>query len=281
MPIDPSWSAFYQNAPFTQAPGFEQIISSAGGTPGTNPTAANALRDYASQFSQMFEQETGQVPTTADFQNFFSNVLIPNLPGSLGSGGSANIPQNVLYQGEQGLLNNLYGQNIASQNVKNATSLSQQTLSGLNSLAPQLQTYLKNVLTQLQPDLITSLNAQGLTDTGGLNEAFAGAASDATSRILGPAFAGATGLVPGAANLTIGSQIPNQVNQGNTGLANLFQLQGSSADAYNRAYQGGYWGSAFNTNPSPLQMIGGNILGGVSAGFGNALGHAFTPQPTA
>lgn len=151
---------------------------------GLEPRLASQLQNYGQQFKTFFENYVGRTPTQDEASQFFKQGVQPNLaqittPGS-------NISENFGDFTKQFIADNYLraAQDYAAQQLQSqqdeANRLSgvfrNQGRQAISDTEARLKEYQTGLFEKLRPQLLTSLQAQGLLNTGGLNEAFGGAA---------------------------------------------------------------------------------------------------------
>jgi hypothetical protein len=152
---------------------------------------ANELQQRDSLYRSTFQQFVGRDPTDGEMRQMFSQIA----------------PKDALYTGDvndQGKIRDITKQFIGdnfqnqAQDVTNQRLLAQQGQA--NQLADLFRTqgrqaisdtesglldYQQKLFEKLRPNLITSLQSQGLLNTGGLNQAMAGAQEDFANNVQG------------------------------------------------------------------------------------------------
>lgn len=221
-------------------------INRPGGSPTPNAQDAKnytgLVNSAASQFASQFENLVGRAPTQDETNKFYTNFIIPHsndIGSSYGSTFNQQIDSNI---------NQFVGENYQKAAQDYATQQLQGQQDQANSLADLFRTqgnqaisdtesslldYQSQLFDRLRPNLLTSLKAQGLLDTGGLNEALAGQQGD---------------LANSAANYVAQLKLQNDQQ------ANNIAFSGASAP-----YQ--YQQSQIMNQPGQLQAAGQNALG--------------------
>lgn len=227
-------------------PAFESIFNGGGFDQHQADVTNQRLTDLGGQFSSQFTNLVGRAPTKDELNQFFQQSaggIIKNSPGGMPEGDSTNVRNQIVnYVGDNF---NKAAQDFATQQLTDqqgqASSLADlfrtQGRQAISNTESGLLDYQQRLFERLRPNLITSLQAQGLLNTGGLNEALAGAQKD-----LGTAAQGA--LLD--ANLNNENQA-NAIAYGGAAAPYLFKqnaitqqpgyLQSTGADALNRAFQ--------------------------------------------
>lgn len=248
------------------------------------------MTGYADEFRSQFKNVIGRDPSKEEFGEFFKH-LTNDQPWT------QIINPNQLSQEVTGLLQNRFSSLAADEAEKRARSKAEAAVApgsafdvwqnayrnSLSETEKSLSDYQTRLFEKLRPNLLTSLQAQGLLNTGALNEAFAGAAkdlSDESSRYIAQAKGG------------IEADIANRrydimASPGNFGLQTTYSgipnLYSGGQAALDRAYQGYLTNMNFENQMelmrasrpdrvSPLSQYGGLILGGIASGFGQGLG---------
>lgn len=139
-----------------------------------------------SSFSAQFQNLVGRAPTSDEQSAFVNQYVIPNT-NNLTNAGSAQRQNTSQYVNDyintynQGAAKDYATQQLTSQQgeANRLGDLFQsQGKSAINDTEQTLLDYQSKLFDKLRPNLITSLQAQGLLNTGGMNEAFAGKAKD-------------------------------------------------------------------------------------------------------
>lgn len=285
----------FSKAPYAQSPALSGILQSYNASGKGRAQASQDIQSYATTFQQMFNSFVGRDPTAQEYDQFLQNVVVNDQPWA------KTLDANQLRQETQGLLSQFYtgaAQETAQKKLQDQSQAAvasgspfdvwqQSYTKSLGDVENSLMDFQSRLFEKLRPNLLTSLKAQGLLDTGALNTAFAGAANDLTSNVqnymaqarnqaatdianrryditsqpTNYALQNAFNTVP---NLTAsGQQALQNVygNMVNTNMANLnYQNQ---LDLYNRQQ---------SDQPSLLAQYGGQILGGTAGGFGQNVG---------
>jgi hypothetical protein len=292
----------FSSLPYANSPAFQALLQGFGSDPNRtlpNPNAIgqwqSIIKGYGDTFASQFQNLAGRAPTADEYNTFFSQVINPMQPWN------KTPDQAAINTDTQGLLANTFSGTIADaqtqkgQQQANAataenpqgtaspfdvwqTSLTNST----NSLDSQLQDYQARLFEKIRPQLLTSLQSQGLLDTGALNTAFAGAASDLTNAEQGYVANAKQQNAQTIANQKYAIQsspsntalqntfstIPNLTSSGQTALNNAFSnyMQTNASNlAYNNQLN---FMNAYQANqPSLLSQYGGQILGGTAAGL--------------
>lgn len=153
------------------------------------------LNNATDQFASSFKNLVGRAPTQDEINQFLSQSagsLISNAAN--GTGRSEQDQQSILNG-----INQFVGQNFHQAAQDYATQQLQQQQAGWNNLADtalsqgndainatqqSLLDYQSKLFDRVRPNLLTSLKAQGLLDTGGMNDAVAGVQGDLANNAL-------------------------------------------------------------------------------------------------
>lgn len=240
------------------------------------------VNDFASQFENL----VGRAPTQDEIGKFVSNYVVPN---------TRNLTDPNSSQRQQGgsFINQFVGQNFQNAAKDYATQQLEGQQGEANRLADlyrtqgnnaisgieqQLLDYQSKLFDKLRPNLLTSLKAQGLLDTGGLNEAIAGKqgdlaneASNYLAQLKYQNEMGANDIAFGGASAPyyykqgIITQQPEQMfAQGQNALNFNNQMYMSNLDY---AHQLGLIQAQQQNKPSFLTSLGHNMLTGFSNAF--------------
>lgn len=202
------------------------------------------LRGFDTQFRTEFERLVGRNPGADEAAKMYETVFMPNL-------GAFNDPNSYQYQrfGDQvrSEVSNLFQPQV-EQNV--STQLQQQQgeanrladlfrtqgNEAINGVEQSLLGYQQKLFERLRPNLITSLQAQGLLNTGGLNQALAGQqadlANEAGQQVADLRFQNEQGANEIAFS---GAAAPYEFQRGQT-LSRLPQAQAFAEGAMNRLF---------------------------------------------
>lgn len=152
---------------------------------------ATELQNRDSLFRNTFEQFVGRAPTDGEMAQMFGQIA----------------PHDALYTGspeEQGKFRDITKQFVGDTFQKQAQDYTNHQLEqqqgqanqladlfrtqgrqAINDTESGLLNYQQKLFEKLRPNLITSLQAQGLLNTGGLNDAMAGAQEDFANNVQG------------------------------------------------------------------------------------------------
>lgn len=293
-----------QDLPYYNTPAFQNLINNISGqserTLVNQQNASsfqNDIKGYANAFTSQFQSLAGRPPTADEYNTFFEQVVNPAKPWEV----RGNVDQNALNLGATNLLGTVFQPTIADAQKQKATQQAAEATApgsafdvwqnayqnSINDTEKALTDYQSRLFEKIRPQLITSLQAQGLLNTGALNDAFAGANADLTNGNLGfianarqqanqdiaNQRYGIMSAPQNAALTTTLNTIPNLTQQGQGALQNIWNntMQNNAYDLQLRNQQALM--DRQNANqPSPLNQYGGLILGGIAGGFGSGLG---------
>lgn len=205
---------------------------------------AGRLGAVGDEFKNLFTNLVGRAPTNDELNQFFkesASQVVTNSANGLGR--SEQDPTGVRNQVAQyvGDTFQKQAQDYATQQLQDqqgqANSLADlfrtQGNAAISSTEQSLLDYQSKLFDRLRPNLITSLQSQGLLNTGGMNEAIAGVQGD---------------LANNASNYIAGLKLQNE--QG----ANQIAFGGASAPYY-------YKQNLIASQPGQLQAAAQNALG--------------------
>jgi hypothetical protein len=158
---------------------------------GSNATADlhNRLNAVGTQFTQLWTNLVGRAPTPDELDAFYStnagNIIANSANGTARSETDPTNVRNQIaqYVGDTGqrAAQDYATQQLEAQQAK-ANELADlfrtQGRKAISDTEAGLLDYQNRLFERLRPNLLTSLQAQGLLNTGGMNEAFAGKAKD-------------------------------------------------------------------------------------------------------
>lgn len=165
---------------------YNQILQKGAGAGWDSNNTSSKLDQYHSQFANLYQNLVGAAPTDEDSAKFFSTVGNDVLNSDAGfsrttSTDLSNQTKGFISDTFQGKAQDVAQQQLQAQQGQ-AQSLADlyrsQGREAISSVEGQLQDYQSRLFDKLRPQLMTSLQSQGLLNTGGLNEAFAGQAKD-------------------------------------------------------------------------------------------------------
>ncbi len=259
-----------------------------------NLTDNNALNQYqlddagrdrmnvlGGQFASMFENFVGRKPTDTETSTFIGQYVNPNR-GELLNSGSARSQDPYTYLTQ--FVNNTYQPAAKDQAMEQLTQqqgeanrlsdlFRTQGRQAINDTETQLADYQSKLFERLRPNLITSLQAQGLLNSGGLNTALAGAAGDLGTAAQGSLIDQRLQNEQQANAIKFGGQsAPYEYQRGNT-LNGLDYMRGQGASAMDNAYKTFLTNMNFQ-NQMALQR---QSMGGGKGGFFQQLGNSMAP----
>lgn len=288
----------FQGQPYANSQIFQNLIKNFSdrgvqfGVDTSQPTF-NQVSSYAEEFRAQFNNAAGRDPNQQEYDQFFNHLMneapwVSSIPASqmqndvqslLGTQFSSDI-NNAALAGNQAKANAAIAPGSAFDVWKQAV------LGNVQNTQQQLQDYQQKLFQKLQPQLLTSLQAKGLLDTGGLNQAFAGAATDLTNanqayiadlqnqtnqNIANQQYAIQSS--PTNTALQTSLSIPsNLTSNGQTALNNAFN-QSLQQSLLNQQFgnQQNLLNQQYANQPSYLQQVGGTIAGGLASGIGRGL----------
>lgn len=290
------------------------------------PTAGN-IQNYTNQinsltdrFSTLFQNSVGRAPNEAEIATFVNQYVVPNTsnlahPDSLNNQFQDQYLNNFVgstyaqaaqdeatkkLQGQQSQYNDLANL-FRNQGVSAINNYSSAMDKGLSDTESQLMDFQGRLFDKLRPNLITSLQAQGLLDTGGLNQALAGAQKDLSNSAQDTLISSRLNAAQNVANLKLENdqaanqiaqgaamqpldfqrqmalnQVPNYYQQGQTAMQNVYN-QITDLNSYNRQIGLMQLQAKLqeDAQPSFLKTLGQNF----AASTGNSLGQWLSPNP--
>lgn len=276
--------------PYGKSSSVQDILNSYKGAGKPLANAAKDIKSYGTTFQQMFASMVGRDPTEEEFNQFFSNVVKNDTPWS------KSLDQTQLRQETSGLLSQFYTRTAQEEAQKRAEATSTAAVApgsafdvwsnsyrnSINDVSTALQDYQSRLFEKLRPQLLTSLKAQGLLDTGALNTAFAGAAKDlgeSSSNYLAQAKTGIEqdiaqqkyGLMSAPTQFKLSNAfntVPQLTQFGQTALQNVYgNLTNQNMFNQQAALQRDLANQQYANQPSLLSQYGGMILGGAAGGL--------------
>lgn len=252
---------------------------------------ANTISQDLEKFASKFTSLVGRAPTDAEKNTFVDQFVVPNAA----SIGAANTS---LYQDKGNYITGFIGdtfqkqaEDVASQKLTEqqgqandlANLFRTQGTQAINSTEQSLLDYQQKLFDRLRPNLITSLQTQGLLNTGGVNQAVAGAQADLATagtealrearfnneqQANAIAFSGASAPYEFQRN-SIVNKVPYLQAQSQNALQNNYNTFLSNL-GFNQqiALQNNAAKIAANSQPGFLQRMGQNFAGS----FGNSAG---------
>lgn len=164
--------------------GFNKAVNEAGRKWGGSGT--DTVEQAALTFNTLFKNLVGRDPSADEANQFYTSTLAQR-PWEYGSAGSQESLR--LRDTATQFINDNY--QSAMEDEANKRLVGQQAEAGrlsdlfrsqgneaINSMEASLLDYQSKLFERLRPNLITSLQAQGLLNTGGLNQAVVGAQND-------------------------------------------------------------------------------------------------------
>jgi hypothetical protein len=262
------------------------------------------LNTATDQFKSSFSNLVGRDPTQDEINQFLSQSagsLITSSNG--GTGRSENDQQSILNQINQFVGQNFHkaAQDYATQQLQDqqgqwqglADTARSQGNDAINNVQSSLLDYQSKLFDRLRPNLLTSLKAQGLLDTGGLNEAEAGVqgdlANNASQYIAGLKYQNETN----ANNISLGGKAaPIQFAQSNatgqpdylTGVSNgaMGFNNGTYMDNLNYQHQLGLIGAQTSAQaslqPSFMRTLGQSFASNFGSTVGSNVGNQIVPS---
>ena len=267
------------------------------GDPGARQRILDSITNTGDTFKSLFTNLVGRAPTDSELGQFFSRakdqLVTDRLPSSAQD--ENNYIQQFINQNFQQAAKDYATQQLQAQQSE-ATGLANQyrTLGqqALDSTSKYLQDYQAQLEQRLMPQIQASLQAQGLLNTGALNEAIAGTNKDLNAQTQGYLADANLQLQNQANQIQFGgasapylyqqSNIMNQVpylqQQGQAALGfgnqNYFNNQ---AFQQQLALQNSYFNNLQNSQPSFLRTLGQSF----ASSFGNKSGQYAAQAPFA
>lgn len=168
----------------------QQLLQGQAASAGNNAAAGditNRLHSVGDEFSNLFTNLVGRAPTDDELSQFFSQSggsVIANSPLQRSETNPTDVRNQIAqYVGDtfQGAAKDYATQQLTAQQGQ-ANSLADlfrtQGNSAISDTENSLLDYQTKLFNQIRPGLITSLQAQGLLNTGGMDEALAGQQAD-------------------------------------------------------------------------------------------------------
>ncbi len=286
----------FKDTPYFNSPAFQEYINKFTADPGNalqnegnTQGWINNIKGYGDTFRQIFNNYVGRDPNEGEFSQFFSSVVMPKYPHSLDT---TNLRQETT-----GLIDQFYRRTAEDEAVNRAKTEANSAVApgsaydtwansyrqSISDTEKSLMDYQSRLFEKLRPQLLTSLQSQGLLNTGALNEAFAGAAKDlgeGTQNFLAGARSAADAdianrrydIASSPSNYALQREftaIPNLTASGQTALQNVWQglLQQREFDQQNKMAS-----MSQGEKPSALSQWGGLILGNMAGGWASNLG---------
>lgn len=257
------------------------------------------VNQLGSQFSNSFQNLVGRAPTQDELNKFVTDYVIPHTndlaqPGSMIRQNPSTYLNDFVGNTFQGAAKDYATQQLTDQQGQAnflADQYRQQGNQSINQTQQSLLDFQSQLFDKLRPNLITSLQSQGLLDTGGLNQAMAGAQKDLANSASGYlmdarlqnenaanqiAFAGASAPFQYKQN-NIMNQVPYMQQQGQQAMSNGYNNFLTNMNYQNQlglmAQQNKY---QEGMQPSFLRTLGQSFAGSL----GQAGGQWFSPNPS-
>lgn len=295
--MDNPYLKLFQDAEYFNDPEFRNIISqyqnkaNEFGVDNSLP-AYQQVSGYADDFRQQFQNKVGRPPNESEYAIFFKSLGAAGPWGQESTGFATKNKEMT-----RGLISDYFSSTAEEEATKRAEAMANKAVApgsafdvwqnqyrdSLNTVEKSLMDYQTRLFEKLRPSLITSLNTQGLLNSGALNKAFAGAASDladTSSSYLANARGAVDqdianqryGIMKAPGDFALSSnfnRIPNLYSSGQTALNNVFN---SYLQDQNFQNQMKLMESQRQEQPSLLATLGGQILGGAAAGYASRFG---------
>ncbi len=251
----------------------------------------STINQYANTFKNMFTDKVGRPPTSDEYNTFFDEVVVPDQPwavaanlGNVGEKTKTTLSDYFTTAAQEQAQKK--AQEASAAAVAPGSAFDQWATGYRNSISgveQSLQDFQSRLMERIRPQLLTSLQSQGLLNTGALNEAFAGTAGDLTSAAQNYVAQARGGAEQDIANqkfnllslpyqqqqqYTMG-QLPSLAANGQNALQNVWN-QNAMNQQFNQQNQ--LLDRQMGNQPSLLQQYGGMILGGTAGGAGQGLG---------
>lgn len=270
----------YQNA-FNQV--FQHGVSMNSDSEGARQRAGQGLSDMADQFSQQFTNMVGRAPNQDELNSFLGSQAGNIFVNSANGGQPGTDPNNVRNQivqyvgdtGQQAAKDYATQQLQAQQGQANdlASLFRTQGQQAISQTENSLLDYQQRLFERLRPNLITSLQSQGLLNTGGFNEAMAGQQADLANQ--GAKYVADLNLQneQGANAIAYGgAAAPYQFQQQQI-MQQPGQMQQMGMDALNKAFQTSMSNLDFN-HQAQLMNLQGQIARNNQPSFLHTLGQS-------
>lgn len=263
-----------------------------GQNPEWNPEdTANLITQYGDQFSSLFKNYVGRDPSGDEVAKFYGQVVTPNGryadQQQLRDRTATFVGDTFQQEAQQQAQSILEGQKAEAGRLSDLYRTQGQA--SIATVEGRLKEYQASLFEKLRPQLITSLQAQGLLNTGALNQSIAGAQKD---------------LADQSSNFLTSAYLDNE-NQANAikfgGEAAPYQYKaGMAQNMVGTLQQAGIGGlqNAYNTQASQNQYqmqlglmreqsrlaqeaqpgFGRTFTQSLAGSMGNGLGNFFNPQ---
>jgi len=177
--------------PWSNTDAFEDLVQNFENDPqkyliseGNIDTWTPVIKGYGDTFTQMFRNYAGRDPNEDEYNTFFSTVVTPNW--------IKPIESTELRQQTQSIMDQFFGRTVEEEARINADAEAQAALApgsafdewqqsqlgAVSDVESSLLDYQTKLFEKIRPNLMTSLQSQGLLNTGGLNTALAGVQGD-------------------------------------------------------------------------------------------------------
>lgn len=297
-----AYASWLPQQPFGQSEVANQIINAYEANRQGATTSQDVMAEmsrFSDVFRSMFRNYVGRDPNRNEYDQFFNTVVIQQAPWT------KPVDWTSARQDTQSLLSQQFLQEAQKESQRKAQEEAAAAIApgsafdvwqqgyrnSLTETEKALQDYQTRLFEKLRPQLLTSLQSQGLLNTGALNEAFAGAAKDlgeASQNYLAQARTGVEQDIANQkyqiqglpyqqqANFTLG-QVPNLMQSGQNALQNAWQASLANLNAQN---QQRLMSQTADSGHSLLNQFGGQLLGGVAGGIGAGLAGGWMRKPT-
>lgn len=268
---------------------------------GTVNAYTSQVNQLADQYTSQFTNLVGRAPSANEVNDFVRGYVLPNT-NELADSNSARNQNKSTYVGDyintynQGLANSYAQEQLTSQNTEaqRLADLSRtQGNTAINNVEASLLDFQNRLLEKTRPHLLTSLQAQGLLDTGGLNMALAGAQKDAADsltpflseqrlaneqRANDISYGGAS--APYLYNqATIQNRVPYLQSLGQQATNQNYQTYLTNLNAQNDLRKMAYSSKLQNdSQPSLLRSLGQNFMGSLGESAGKNVGQWLGPS---
>lgn len=284
---------------------FNNSVAQLAGIHSVGASTANDLNSklggIIDQFKSQFTNMVGRAPTDDELNHFSSTQLtdvfnqgggiLKNDPTSQRNALVQNIGDNYQQAAKDYATSQLTSQQGQATDLANL--FRSQGNDAINQTQSQLLDYQSKLFDKLRPNLITSLKAQGLLDTGGLNEAMAGQQADLANQAGGYladarlqnenaanqiAFSGASAPYQYQQS-NILNQVPQMVSNGQNAMGmnyNTFLTNLNYQNQLGLQAQAGRIQS--DAQPSFLRTMGQGFANGLGTSMGQGIGSWMNPS---
>lgn len=285
----------FKDQPYFNDPDFQNIIRqyqnrAAEFNANNEQPTYQQVTGYVDTFKNQFRNYVGRDPKPEEYNQFFKFLgqqgpwaqEVTAFSGKIGPETTGLIKDYYTREAQNEAQKQLETQTQAAIAPNSAFDVWQNSYRNtLSDVEKSLSDYQTKLFEKLRPNLITSLQAQGLLNSGALNEAFAGAGKDLASEAANQ-IANARGAVeqdianqryqlasaPTSYQLSNTANNPaNLINSGQQALQNVWQgvLQQNEFNNQRRLLE-----MAPKQTSNPLAQYGGLILGGIAGGLPGA-----------